>query len=177
MKWILAIAMLITLGGTSCKKGCNNPKAYNFSQSAKQDDGSCLFCDSTTYTFNSNSQYVEDYNNNSPYQYQDVLNLTSLGYEVSYSGNGCKLLGKVSDNSSSPCFHVSYSVILRNLTNRTMTYSDNLRYNTSGSGLYYSKYVNVTLPPYGSDTAFLFRDCETNTYISVQSYNPSFVYQ
>jgi hypothetical protein len=53
---IIAIAFLAILSVTSCKKkGCTDPEAYNYSDEAKKDDGSCSYeapyTIPTTYSF------------------------------------------------------------------------------------------------------------------------------
>jgi hypothetical protein len=53
---IIVIAFLVILSVTSCKKkGCTDPEAYNYSDEAKKDDGSCSYeapyTIPTTYSF------------------------------------------------------------------------------------------------------------------------------
>lgn len=62
--FILGIAS--TLIATSCKKkGCTDPNATNYSESAKKDDGSCTYATTypvpATYVFTKNNQSTVDY--------------------------------------------------------------------------------------------------------------------
>ena len=39
---VMIMAASLALGTTSCKKGCTDPSALNYDESAKKDDGSCI---------------------------------------------------------------------------------------------------------------------------------------
>lgn len=85
----LLLMVLLALSLHSCKKGCTNSSAFNYNPSAKEDDASCLFCDSVKVdNYAVLSQYTD--NNSSSTHYQEsVLQLRLTGSLLTYRGNHC----------------------------------------------------------------------------------------
>lgn len=146
----ICLVLLCAVFCQSCKKGCTNAKAYNYQSSAKQDDGSCLYCDSVKALGTTQSHSVEDVAPGSPYQYNYVVFLEVSSNFIQYNGNGCKLQGH--DNASSQGLSSTfYTTLIQNQTSSTVTFSGTVQIfqyyigNTVNFPLY-----NVIIPPNSS---------------------------
>lgn len=91
---LLTIFLCTTV--SSCKKGCTNPSALNYNNAAKEDDASCLFCDSVAVDIYDSYSLFRDENNTSIYHNENVLKVLVKGELLTYTGNNCKQLGFVS---------------------------------------------------------------------------------
>jgi hypothetical protein len=116
---------LVALSTVSCKKGCRDSTAYNYNHSAKVEDGSCLYCDSTKTISASGFLNVTDLNPSSSYFEQNVMNVTISGYAYSYSGNGCNLIRHIT-NGDSTCENVYNTITFANNTQSNMTISGSI---------------------------------------------------
>jgi hypothetical protein len=161
-KYILiefCLCLLVLATAPSCKQGCNDSKAYNYSKDVKQNDGSCLYCDSSRGFYSTYTSSESDNNTASLYYRQSVLNVTT---DVTYSqfiGNGCKLL----NNAVHPnCLFLDYNVRLRNRKNVIMVIDGDLRLNTQGlKPLFLLN--NVEIPAYGEYIVHLGSACQTQS--------------
>lgn len=145
LKYCAAISLLLSLFFfQSCKQGCTNKKAYNFSPSAKQDDGSCLYCDSIRSQGVGETISIEDMTVGSPHQYNYVVFLTVTSTFLEYQGNGCKLLHGTTSGESS----IFYTANIKNETNSTVTFSGTIQIMQSFTGTILTFPVsNVIIPP------------------------------
>jgi hypothetical protein len=123
-----ALCMLI-LSFNSCKKGCTNARAFNYEPSAKEDDASCMFCDSSVLFTREQQGYEDDDMWGSPHYQQYVLvgNMSATVYH--YTGNACKQMGMVNTcNNSDPFSGWAYvDFTLSNLTTDTMIVNTSVR--------------------------------------------------
>ena len=174
-KWIGLIAMVCIICCQSCKKGCPYPKAYNFQKSAKENDGSCLYCDSLVQLYTTNNSYVYDNNYNSQFYGQNVMLLSVYQNLVNYNGNGCKLLGKTNNNGY--CTNFYYSTVLYNQTAKTMTFTGDIQLQPYSSQYLYYHVAQVVIAPYAVDTIYLGSACGQYSGFNLQVTNYSFVYQ
>jgi hypothetical protein len=123
----IAGLFIVALCFQSCKKGCTDVHAHNFDNHAKQEDGSCLYCDSSLSNFGFQTQTTSDNNYTSPYYSQLVLQLSVDIKKVEYTGNECP---KLHGGSSDSCGHFYYTVTLVNLTPVPMDFSGLLEIQT-----------------------------------------------
>ena len=108
----------------SCKQGCTDPKAYNYVHGAKQDDASCLYCDSSVRNaINSQNYTYYDYNTSSPHYGSAVLSMHVTENQKIYTGNGCKVLGLTANNN---CIQFVFVAQLYNQTGTTMILTGDL---------------------------------------------------
>ncbi len=136
----------------SCKKGCTNPTAFNYVKSAKVDDGSCMYCDSTVTAGGSSSTNVDDLNSSSPFYNFEVINITVLSNFIQYNGNGCQLLGHT-NNSSTGTVSTYYTAIIQNVTSSTVTFSGSIQIEAfiNGTETILTYYVsNIVIQPSGT---------------------------
>ena len=82
--------VLLTVFFESCKQGCKDNHAINYNTKAQNDDGSCLYCDSTRTTDGASIVGVD---NTAPLTDKHVLLLALSENEFGYNGNGCKSEG------------------------------------------------------------------------------------
>ncbi|MFN8285442.1 MAG: hypothetical protein U0V74_01745 [Chitinophagales bacterium] len=137
-----AIAML-----SACKQGCTDAKAMNFNASAKEDDGSCMYCDSSSQLLSNAQTYIYDGQQGSPYQFSYVMAIEDRFSEVSYNGNGCRAIGVVNDPN---CRQGRNYLVLYNLVptdihitfDLTVTVSSSFGFNTVNT---YS-FTNISVP-------------------------------
>jgi hypothetical protein len=173
----ICLLLLCLMCCQSCKKGCTNVRAYNYQSSAKEDDGSCLYCDSAVTSGFGQSISVEDVTPGSPYQYNYVIFASVNSNYVVYNGNGCKLQGH--DNTGSGCSTTFYAATLQNQTTSTVTFSGTIQVfqYSLGSTVNYpvynviippNSYVNVNLGPGGCQPQF--------SSFSVSVLSPTFSY-
>ncbi|MCW3126882.1 MAG: hypothetical protein JWO03_2540 [Bacteroidetes bacterium] len=176
-KWMAVFLLVCLMGFQSCKKGCNNPKAFNFQANAKENDGTCLYCDSTRYTYTQSYTTIYDYTFGSPYQGQPVIAAMVNQDRIYYTGNGCKLLGKTNNNNGAACSNFSYMVILNNQIGRTITFSGDITVSPYSSSVLHYHASGLTLAPYGSDSIYVGTACSYYSSFTVNTSNESFVYQ
>ncbi len=159
--------VVVILFSQSCKKGCTNPSAYNYQKSANQENGTCLYCDSALNTGGSSYYNLMDYNTSSIYYYQNVLNLVVNSSIITYSGNGCNLLGH---NNTSGCYTTYYSAVFQNVTNSNVTFSGNIQiYQYSSSSMVYFQVSNISIAPFSSTTVNLGSGgCQQYSSFSIQ---------
>jgi len=108
----------------SCKEGCNDKNAINYSSSATENNGTCLYCDSTQIANGSSIYEIEDENSQSPYYFQYVLRTIVTSQELQLNGNGCKFLGYGSGSNS--CNEYSNNLQLVNVTSSKITFTGQL---------------------------------------------------
>lgn len=146
LKYCAFICLLLSLSlCQSCRQGCTNAKAYNYMPSAKQDDGSCLYCDSSLSSGFGQSLSVEDMTPGSPHEYSTVMFVTINSSYVIYNGNGCKQRGHDNTTGSSTTF---YSAQVQNETNSTMTFSGTIQIEQfTLSNIVSFPVSNVIIPP------------------------------
>jgi len=157
IKHVVVISVLLCIAFCqSCKKGCTNPTAYNYVRSAKVDDGSCLYCDSTLQAGNTSNIGVTDNNSSSQFFEQTVVELFVTSNFVQYNGNGCALRGHT-NTSSSDTVSTYYTAIVQNETGFTVTYSGTIDVEVfSGTDpVYVFSVSNLSIPPNGSATVNL----------------------
>ena len=157
---------------SSCKEGCTNTTAFNYSRTAKIDNGTCLYCDSTTTQDNPVNYYIQDYNSTSPFYQQSVIRLSMISSHIYYSGNGCKIQGH---NNSNTCFSNNYNATFQNTTNKTVVFSANIPINQYGNNTTKYFYVNsVSISPYGSTSVYIGQgDCLNDSYYSISTISSS----
>jgi|GEM_PF-5276373 len=139
---LLVLACMLSI--QSCRKGCTNTKAYNYQSSAKQEDGSCLYCDSVYSNGGSSSFIVMDNNSGSPFQGQQVMEVELFSNFLAYNGNGCKQLGRTSATDS--CVATNYTAILLSEVSVNLTFSGVITVFNNGGTFTYSL-SNVNIPP------------------------------
>lgn len=154
------ILHLFLLPFSSCKKGCTNAGALNYSASAKEDDASCLFCDSIFVSTETGVTEWSDRDSLSPLINQVVMRSEVVTSIYHYSGNGCRQLGmKTACSDSAPIKNFGYATVsLKNLWADTLIVSGelyihvSLRASTAHiylSDFHIPPFATVTLPqPY-----------------------------
>jgi hypothetical protein len=171
---ILAISCLVLVLGSCKKAGCTNARAYNYDPSARLDDGSCLYCDSTVIdSLGFSSGSLSDFNYSSLYYGQTVLFYTGILGEKNYTGNGCKQKGY---NTNNGCVTLNYRAILQNQTPKTMFLSGVIVVSTNSQIINHSLY-SVSIPPYGTTTVYLGSSCELGIFFNFNMQNFTFTYQ
>ena len=152
-KITLVIAIVLCIAMTqSCKRGCTDPKAINYVKGAKQDDASCLYCDSsigsTGITVNN---FIIDRNSSSSHFDQEVIQYTVSENQFAYSGNACQILGK--GNASCPSTLI-FTGTLTNMTNSNILLSGPFQINLFGSSSSSINYQfnSLYIPAGGTDT-------------------------
>jgi len=136
----------------SCKKGCTDAHAFNYSHAAKADDGSCLYCDSSFSDPQISPalyQYFFDMQPQSPHYNQNVGYIALVEKQLTYSGNACKHFGYTTDNT---CDNYVFSPIFYNFTADNMTLNFTLSVNELNSGQFFQKNMSVTVPPNSTDS-------------------------
>ncbi|HLP52342.1 MAG TPA: hypothetical protein VK154_15745 [Chitinophagales bacterium] len=88
--FIVALIALVLTTVASCKKGCTNPNAVNYDKSAKEEDASCLYCDSVSISTVSVTKLFKDNNSSSNYYQDNIIRVRVSGFIYDYQGNGCK---------------------------------------------------------------------------------------
>lgn len=173
---ILFLCALL-LGAYSCKKGCTNPRAYNYNASAKEEDASCQFCDSSVLDEFNDNFGITDYNSGQ-HSYQTVLTINLQGNLMRYSGNACKRNGISTDCNGFFDAFTRIRPVLRNVTNDTMLVSGTFFITVSGGNSSEQVFINyVTIPPQGSyqtNTDILFSCVQTTSAqssVNSQSFN------
>jgi hypothetical protein len=123
MKYLLFFAVLfLSLSFSSCKKGCSDPKALNYNDSAKTDDGTCIYC---TGEEKNNNELLYLYDFNAPINDKHVMNVVVNQKIENYIGNGCKSLDK---ENGETC---SIEVTLINITNYKIGGAISVRFSRS----------------------------------------------
>ncbi len=150
---ITATCLVAMLFAGSCKRGCTNPSAANYDKTAKEEDASCLYCDSANMGFLNDYYTFSDYTPNSTHYSEYVLKVSYNTVFYSYSGNGCtKLLSLSGGCANQDMINSSTNLNFENQTNDTMLVSTWLTYYSGSSGnLHFDTLLtNVTVPPYGT---------------------------
>lgn len=153
---ITAACLVAMLFAGSCKRGCTNPSAANYDKTAKEEDASCLYCDSVNLGFLDNYNTYSDYTANSPHYGEYVLRVSYNTRFYSYSGNGCKKLAGLSGScTSTDLVNSASTIFFENQTNDTMKVNTWLTYYSGSSPNLQLDTVlyNIIIPPYGSKTA------------------------
>lgn len=145
---LLFFVLLFLLFFSSCKKGCTNASALNYNASAKEDDASCLFCDSVSVFTYTSPQIIIDNNFPSQHYQQAVLRTTPAGNLYQYRGNNCKALGLAVDCNSffsaSTFAHIDFYLV--NLVSDTLVVSG--QFTISGNSLSEQRLLNnFTIAP------------------------------
>ena len=177
VKYKAILILAVTLGiimCQSCKQGCTNPKAFNYTQGAKQDDGSCLYCDSSsTSEITTNSYTYYDYTNGSIHYSQAVLNIYITENEMIYTGNGCKQLGLGNNNNT--CNRLGFSAELHNETSSTMVLSGDLHISGNSQSSIHT-FTSISIPPYSYVTANVGTICDNGFGFTSNLQNYTFQY-
>jgi hypothetical protein len=155
----VACCMIVLTMMPSCKQGCNDSKAYNYSKEAKQNDGTCLYCDSIKGSYNDSNNVRSLYDNNptSPHYQQYVMDANSVIYYTQYKGNGCKQIGK---GALQDCFFLDHYLKLKNNTNSTIVFDSDLQIYL-GTNYRYFYLRNIEIPALGSYKLYLDSYCST----------------
>ncbi len=168
----ILVAIAAIFGIQSCKKGCTDNTAFNYVKGVKHDDGSCLYCDSTTAILNFGYCYGYDRNSSSTYFNQNVLLIEVAPHEIVYSGNGCKQLG-LANNESTDCTNMTLVAILTNETGATLVTSGNI-YTAVGNGSLTITLSSLSIRPNGQDTIVLGTVCGSNSFnpqVTLENYS------
>jgi hypothetical protein len=171
----LAITTLLMLSVVllpSCKKGCTDTKAYNYTSGAKEDDASCLYCDSVVKelpSFNTNDRTYYDYYSGSPYYQSNVISIHTTGNLKRYNGNGCKRLGL---GNGDACNTIIVTATVTNLTSKTITINSSASMSGSSQAVEYY-FRNFTIDPFASKDVYIGTICDISTFynFSFTNYN------
>jgi hypothetical protein len=118
----------------SCKKGCTDPKADNYTASATVDDASCWGCDSVVVLDNHSSFGLTDMSSLSPRFDQIVLLVRGSLLIYKYSGNKCLSLGLKSACTSGNIQNLGQEKIsLTNVTSDTISLRGDITFFIPGS--------------------------------------------
>jgi hypothetical protein len=179
----LLLLCLALFSLNSCKKGCTNPKAGNYDPSAKVEDASCIFCDSTLLDNYLESDLFRDNNYQSTHYNDYVLQANVVGGLYTYVGNNCAKLG-LGGGCQSGSFSNNYaylSLIFSNTTNDTILVSGPFQLQVVGSEPISRTFHNLTIPPNGAviDLANTYIPCIQIdfTQVSFSGYSLSFQYK
>lgn len=156
MKSAYKVALLCFITGvviisiSSCKKGCTNPSAVNYDESAKQEDASCLYCDSTVWDVSESYTNIADYSSASNnIHYGDYV--LRVNYKVTYykfTGNGCNKVTGLPVCSLSTRYLTFTNVTVKNLTSNNIRVNGNLVINSGSSSVMFdSTLVNYVFTP------------------------------
>lgn len=120
----------------SCKEGCKDPRAINFASDASTENGTCLYCNDTTYTQRAGVLMLDNYNSGSIYYGQNVIEARIYNTIHITNGNGCKTIGKTPQQTN-----VS-TITLVNLTSKNIEtrFYDYHYNNNSVNDFYFSNY-------------------------------------
>ena len=119
--FVISVAVIFFI--QSCKPGCPDKAAFNYSPSAKDNDGSCLYCDSSMVVNQTDNYSVEDRNSQSQYAYQYVMKAQLSIVMQQLSGNGCRQLGYTNTFNGNSCTNYFNYLQLINYTSKNITFS------------------------------------------------------
>jgi hypothetical protein len=165
--FIIHLSLLLS----SCKKGCTNPNADNYDPKAKEDDASCLSCDSTLIATQQQTNSTQDFTPGSPFYGNYVLTAVADFSVSQYRGNGCRQAGKVNicDNGSPFTGFEAVNVTLYNNTQRTMQVSARIIvWDNVSSLIFDTTFADFVIPPSSFITPFenIPMGCITNSFIN-----------
>lgn len=144
---VVVISMILLLALNACKRGCTDSNALNPTAGAKEDDGTCMYCDSQQVKKFFNFTSIWDGQPGSPYFQSTVLQVTVNLIQPEYNGNGCAAYGLVDNNAT--CIDTRNSLTLFNLTPSTMIFSGTVRISYSSFPLSFIDYPlnSAVIPP------------------------------
>jgi hypothetical protein len=170
--FLFALCMLL-LSFDSCKKGCTNPHALNYNPSAKEDDASCLSCDSSLVDSQNQNNSVEDFTSGSPHYGDYVLEAATIANVYRYGGNACKQAGLMNVcGNGNPFAGLEYvDLVLTNNTSDTMLMSASVQiFNSGGGGQFDTVLTGITIAPYNYVTAckHVYLGCQSSSFFNTQ---------
>ncbi len=144
---LTVISLILLLALNACKRGCTDRNALNPTAGAKEDDGTCMYCDSQQVKKFFNFTSIWDGQPSSPYFQSTVLQVTVNLIQPEYTGNGCVAYGLVDNNAT--CIDTRNSLTFFNLTPSTMILSGTVRISYSSFPLTFIDYpvTSVSIPP------------------------------
>ncbi len=145
LAFVISVAVIFFI--QSCKPGCPDKAAFNYSPSAKENDGSCLYCDSTMVVAQTNYSSIEDRNSQSQYEYQYVMRAQLSIVMQQLSGNGCRQLGYNNTFNGNFCTNYSNYLQLINFTSKNITFSGQVFVEYSSKTLTYT-FNSAVVPAY-----------------------------
>ncbi|MDB5282179.1 MAG: hypothetical protein JWO06_1254 [Bacteroidota bacterium] len=100
MRIVTCLLVLLFLAGVldSCKQGCKDTHALNYDSTVKAENGTCLYCDSSS---SKDGTIVPGTDFSAPVTDKHVLDFILSEDEFTNKGNGCKSLNKTSGSSCS----------------------------------------------------------------------------
>jgi|ERR1043165_4517455 hypothetical protein len=179
---IFAVSFLVL---SSCKKGCTNAKAYNYDKNAKEEDASCLFCDSVTVGQFETTKLYTDNTSSSPHQSEQVLAVIITGELESYRGNSCVEHGFYMncDGQKQLGNFTHLSCKFTNLIGDTLVLTGNFRIRyLANDSVNEVEAIGLAIPPFSHFTAFedKYYDCilsSSSSFSITTTSTPQYVYK
>ena len=133
--FIAAVLLIFTALFPSCKEGRTDPRAINYDRKAKSESGTCLYCDTGSYTSNVTSRAFQF---DTSFQQIDVADFVFTQQGLSQKGNGCRTIGLAAGQGC------DIKLVIKNVNPRGITGSYSIFFSNSEGVSAWSSFNSFT---------------------------------